>query len=358
MTKEGLGDAMKRLMLSCALLCAVSITVLGQGARQIAVTMGNNLDLLESDVSLVKSTQKKIITGATTISEPGSYILAHDIEGQITITASDVYLDLNGHTITSNMKPYNCIVIRDVERNVTIRNGFLISGCACYNGVDKPENCGGIKMAMYTALDYVQGFVFEDLTISVCTGRGILLQAGSISNCLIKNCKIIGDSMRYSTGITLATDGAGVIIDHCEISGVQRGIRFRGGGGANFSVVQNCTIMNCMLWAIIIDENSGSGNIIRNNTIRNCGYGIRASSLVKAFIYQNDVQGCQYTGVNIYDEFNSGVNRAIHCASSLYVYGNFAKNNNGGTAYNYSSEILLKTTSPSTTTGLYANASL
>ena len=73
------------------------------------------------------------IGSPTTIDQPGSYILTSDlfvpssVGAGITITASDVSLDLNGRTITA---PGNLtgagVRILNVQ-NVTVKNGFIVN---------------------------------------------------------------------------------------------------------------------------------------------------------------------------------------------------------------------------------------
>ena len=82
---------------------------------------------------LAQSSGLRSIGSPTTIDQPGSYILTADlfvpssVGVGIAITASDVMLDLNGHTITAagNLTGAG-IRIANVQ-NVSVKNGFLVN---------------------------------------------------------------------------------------------------------------------------------------------------------------------------------------------------------------------------------------
>ena len=58
----------------------------------------------------------------STIDTPGFYRLAANVSNQITISASNVTLDMNGHTVSDGT---NGIVINGNLNNVTIKNGAI-----------------------------------------------------------------------------------------------------------------------------------------------------------------------------------------------------------------------------------------
>src|SRR5262245_24885030 len=68
----------------------------------------------------------------TTIVKPGSYILTRDIEVAagdiITIAASQVTFDLNGHTLRSTALNNTLVAIDPAADLITIRNGRMSGG--------------------------------------------------------------------------------------------------------------------------------------------------------------------------------------------------------------------------------------
>ena len=66
----------------------------------------------------------------TTITEPGSYVVTRDIAGvsgdTIAVTAHDVTIDLQGHTLSASGTNY--CVRHTGTGNFTIRNGKIIAG--------------------------------------------------------------------------------------------------------------------------------------------------------------------------------------------------------------------------------------
>jgi len=78
--------------------------------RQAVQKINTTVDLLISDLHIIKQTIKSPISEAGTITTAGSYILTNTIEGSITIAASDVFLDLNGYGI-HNESEEGCITV-------------------------------------------------------------------------------------------------------------------------------------------------------------------------------------------------------------------------------------------------------
>jgi len=71
----------------------------------------------------------------TTISQPGYYLVTRDFTAPagshgIVVQASNVVVDLNGHTVTTTDAFRNGVEISDGSSNITIRNGRLTGGLA------------------------------------------------------------------------------------------------------------------------------------------------------------------------------------------------------------------------------------
>lgn len=85
--------------------------------------------LLLAQLAIPTQAQTQITRGGTTIDTPGRYVLANDLscsDNGITIEASQVRLNLNGHTIIGNAGRGAGILI--AENNVEIDGPGTISG--------------------------------------------------------------------------------------------------------------------------------------------------------------------------------------------------------------------------------------
>jgi parallel beta-helix repeat protein len=128
------------------------------------------------------------VFGVTTITQKGHYILTRDIpdpaapgSNVITITADDVTLDLNGHTI-SPAAGFDAIVINTTagpREGITIRNGKIVGGA---RGIDSPiANTARVR--------------FQDLEVSGSSGSGIVVGNAryvEVSGCQIHDVKPFG----------------------------------------------------------------------------------------------------------------------------------------------------------------------
>jgi len=114
----------------------------------------------------------------TTIGAGGSYQIMENITGSIIIDADDVYLDLNGFTVSGDTDPL--ILISEGKQNIMIKNGAF-EGSVTNIGlqIDKQANT----------------IVLEDLRISNCD-KGMLFNAAEcepitcakVDNCFTTSC--------------------------------------------------------------------------------------------------------------------------------------------------------------------------
>ena len=82
------------------------------------------------------------ITEPTTITSPGSYKLAHNIDGQIVIAANNVSLDLNNYNISGTD---HGIIVNNSAQHVEIENGN-IGPITAGNGIEVEAGCFDITM--------------------------------------------------------------------------------------------------------------------------------------------------------------------------------------------------------------------
>jgi hypothetical protein len=165
-----------------------------------------------------------------TIKKPGTYTLDRNLSysgagdtNAITVTASNVVLDLNGYTLTGTNT--TIAIFGGGIKNVTVQNG-TITGFSV--GVD---------------FDSGSQELLQNLTVSNATAACIELINSTSGT--IQNCFILGNSSSGVDGIYL--------------------------GGCQGIVVKNNQISNA---GVGCDSNDSSGNIFIADQLTNCSYGL------------------------------------------------------------------------------------
>ncbi len=196
----------------------------GENIWHLAAQIGTQLDILSSCMATPLSGSPIII------SQPGVYCLSSDLSANnITITSSDVSLDLKGHTI-SNLGSSMAISIADNLSRITIQNGFIDGSEEGVSlGLDNTDitikniritNCNkGVRCnsSAQVVIDSIEVFRFIDYGV-------VLFEC---ANVLVTNCITTQDSL---TGIgkgffvsNLARLGTGIVIDNCQSNKTQWG---------------------------------------------------------------------------------------------------------------------------------------
>lgn len=171
------------------------------------------------------------ITESMIITESGTYCVANDFSGSITIMTDNVEIDLNGHTISSGG-------ITISGNNVLVKNGRLVSG----TGV--------------TPTGTRQNILLQDLqilggttSISATTVTNLLLERININGatsgiavtncdaCIMKNCKVVNIS--GGTGYTMNATVAAIF--ECELIGCSAYNCTTGFSASNL----NCVMTDC-----------------------------------------------------------------------------------------------------------------
>jgi hypothetical protein len=178
-----------------------------------------------------------------TISSPGSYALGNDIishaDAKISITASNVVLDLGGHTLQVSSTD-ECILIGfgppPAPTNVTIKNGALINNVA---------GCIFVSRAVNLVIDHVS---------ATAAGQCAIFDQAGINN-QIKNCTISSGQPTSPQGpIGCRGPGFGAI----ELLGCS-------------DLIENNVITSAEVSAIATGSTgcaaSPAGNVLRNNII-------------------------------------------------------------------------------------------
>lgn len=259
----------------------------------------SKIDVVESLVEITDECAAIQIfgPGPVTISLPGSYCLAQDVN-TITITASQVTLNLNGHTVSSATTG---ITISGLSpSNIIIRNGFIkATNANTGTGISIASGGNGIFLDKISINNWQIGInasninntVIHDCLISNSDGVGI--QLANISNVQIQkslfsgNAKglLLADTSSTSKGLKV-TDTAfqqtqtannavdiqsGDSFEFIGCSAIGNANRF---SGFSFANVANSTIKDC--FATGFSDNSavlGNGflmNAVSNGSIINC----------------------------------------------------------------------------------------
>jgi hypothetical protein len=184
------------------------------------------LVLIASIDSLQAGSTPTRITSSGTIMVPGSYVLANDITGVngigIGIQASDVTLNLNGHTVNSSQGDGILIYQNDAGGvpivNARVSNGRII--------------------ASYGVTIYGSDCLITGLNITVSpSGGGINIKNSQFNR--VHDCMLTGQQAETAIGLFLASQ----------------------------NTIQNCTLAGSFLDTIEEqDQVNGANTVIGNNT--------------------------------------------------------------------------------------------
>lgn len=228
-----------------------------------------------------------------TLNQPGSYYLTRNLGGAagISITASNVTLDLNGFTLTGN----------DTVPGISIASG--LTGIHISNGQIR-DWTRGIEHVSAPADDPETTVVIEGIDVFSTTGIGIHL----ISNAVVRDCSVTGagargihfvigsslvENCRISGAVGLGINGGGaMIIRHCEVSGVTA----TAGGDFGIFVGLDSIVEDCVVHDNI--ANGVSAHHMRNVVVQdNAEAGISAGG-TGATIIGCTARGNAGTGIN------------------------------------------------------------
>lgn len=174
---------------------------------------------------------------APTISASGSYYLSGNLYRTLTISASNVTLDLMGFTIDPSSG--GAIMIGSSLKNLTVRNGIL-TGAEI--GIDarslRESNSRFEKLTVSACSDiglYIgSGCIVEDCVVNACGNYGIF--SSNDGKLEVRNCRITGTTLN---GVVSA-GGSRIIGNTIEGSGAN-GLRLI---GTNSYVIGNIVIGN------------------------------------------------------------------------------------------------------------------
>lgn len=297
-------------ILSLALLSALTAGAFAQGSLTPPAgppaPVFKTLDQVEARTPVTAETCPGSATAVYVISNPGSYYLTGNINGQsgktaIQINATAVTLDLNGFNLNAAVGSTKGIAVTALIGPVVIRNGILRNW---------PQQ--GIQFT--NAVE----FTIEDVTVYGVSGRGIdTLGAGTIERVSVRGAKDYGifcdgapqvvvrdckvESVT-STGLAVGIHAPNGLVSRCSVATVS-------GGGASASVAGihagSGTVESCNVRGVTQTGSGRVAGIEYADTVTNCtitqitGNGSTASPLEAAGIYLcSTVSNCSVTTVN------------------------------------------------------------
>lgn len=193
------------------------------------------------------------ISQPVVITQPGSYVVTSDIvtsSSAITIAASPVMLDLNGHTLSNPSTPPDpneaLIDVLPSATDVRIENGFLIGGDI---GVNTGTTAGSIR---------IEGVQFRgQLSTSILTRA---------KNVLIRGCTLRGAGMGMGirvSGFDPQAGGAwgGGRVESNSVAGYQDGIYVEW----SFGMIVRDNVVERGMTLGLLEHNSPGGLVYRNS---------------------------------------------------------------------------------------------
>jgi parallel beta-helix repeat protein len=269
----------------------------------------HTLDEIFAAVTAIGGTRIPIDALPFAIGAPGSYLVTADLASVglpgITVMASDVTIDLDGHDLAGAMAGpgEDCIVLTPGFDNVTVFNGSI-------------HDWGGDGLDLSAGA----GHHGSDLTVESCGENGVMLGPDSVfSKCVV----------RFNAGDGLVTFGNSRIENLvAEANGFPGGVGPGGGDGIFLGGI-NDTLIGCALSGNF-DDGVGIGPAVpTNNTAHDCtadgnGFGSGA--------------GAGFNGLTRLTDCSANLNAAdgFFAASGGAVVVNCVANGNVGNGFNVS----------------------
>ena len=226
----------KRLMVSIWTVIGMAASVFAQGSLN---PPGAPAPVMKTLAQVEPRTA--ITNGPVTISQAGSYYLANNIYGTITILASDVTLDLMGFVV----EPIGgeAIDFPVSQQHVVIRNGTLRGASTGLDGRELDDaNClfeGIYSYSNSFAGIYVgSGCVVRDCDARANGAYGIRVIRGT--NSVVQNCRVIDNP---SAGLEVT--GGGAYVDNNMVKG--NGVNYVFSDGHQLNLLL-CEIPETLRW--------------------------------------------------------------------------------------------------------------
>jgi hypothetical protein len=261
----------------------------------------------------------------TTIDAPGSYYLTRDLRGApgspiVTIDASDVTLDLAGHTIEHQAGTHPAIGSSGAPTNVEIFGGRIVGGLHGVHLLNVAGPSFDVSLHGLTIKDvagsgiYIEGgfevnvpsrVIIEQNLVADVGGHGIRVYA-------VDAGRIVGNTIRDAGGSGIYTDGSlGMFVaDNTSASNTGHGILSTSTIG--MVVEGNQLLQN---EADGLKSISSRGLIVKGNLlVRNDGYGMSFETSGGHNCYADNYP--ETNGLGVLDKSNDSAYNVEPCSSS------------------------------------------
>ncbi len=260
------------LLIPSYLVAEVGTITSGQSLWGMTKLIGQSADIIESCVDELSLGGETMITsadisgGTITLSVAGNYCLSADVTANISVTASGVAFDLNGHCVTGTLAINSLAVLADIvvfngAINPPAPSGALTPGVTINESrvkiidvtvecADSPVDTAG-RTAIQVNSDEVQlirckvqggaaGARTDGAQDGVDGGDGIEI-VSTAENTIVRNCTIVdtgrgGNVAGGSSGRTGGTGGHGIHVSGAATgTEIARCLVLSTGGGGNSS---------------------------------------------------------------------------------------------------------------------------
>ncbi len=207
------------------------------------------------------------IIAPTTINQPGTFRLAQDISGTVTINADQVFFDLNEKAISGGGHG----IIVDGQTDITIRNGFVNN--TTFEGIQL-TNCTN---AQITNIDFIGNSTAVSITK---TSTGIT----------VKNCKFRNNVNNDETTDTIlsVSNSSKVKIANCT---------FEDNESPHIVLVDNSQDVACEKCTLV--NNSAQTGMGSSGSV--VTYNICFNAIIDSCIVTDNFAQSQFTGINFID---------------------------------------------------------
>ncbi len=247
------------------------------------------------------------ISSCSTISNSGSYILTDNLTSTctcITVSADNVNIELDGHTITMTDTTTSCYGITAQDHtNITVQNGTITGG--------------GVGVALFNTVTEGSHMI-EGLKISGFSYAGVSISGSCSGNTSCVQVTIIRNIFKTGTGNFTAN----IVLSNVRSSYIEQNIMNGNYFGISIDnsynvIVRKNTITNTESYGINV--NNSNYNVIRENVV---------SFSKKSGIFINDSSG----NAVMYNSSNRNTDRGIwvYRGSNNNIHGNTCTNNTTG----------------------------
>lgn len=230
------------------------------------------------------------IFGPVTITQPGSYVLTRDITVSsgtpINIQASNVTIDLNGHSLTNSPTGGRLITIFSPSTNIRIANGRLVGGV---RGIDYNTSTGnaGTSVSIHAvdfepqgeiAVDISNAISFEMTSSSITNAyTGVLITNPNATTDPRVTARLVGNRFARIThyGVIITGMRSFIATDNEFSDSGLAGIFLVMGSGL---ITRNVFSAGVALGTIGIDLQGGATGLVLDNTFKGLERGVWAMS--------------------------------------------------------------------------------